>query len=419
MTPPAPTTAVRTTPAVAAATVTRPGVVTDPRRRLASLALASSLVVSFLAASIAPSPLYERYEAAWHASPLIGTIAFAVYAFAVLVGLLWLGELPAQLGRRPVLLAAIGGQIIALILFALAGSFTPILIGRVIQGLAAGAALGTLSASMIESDAERGTVASAASPGAGSASGAILSGLVVQFLPGPTHTVYLLLVLVLALQAVAVWRVIAVAPHRAITRAALRPRVAIPPGARAAFISTGPVVFAVWALAGFYAALSPALYGALSGSASVWRSTLGLLLFAGVGSATTIVLRRVSGHALTITGSLAMLAGLGFTVAAVAAGSVALYLVASVVAGVGFGAGFQGPIRSLVPLLAPAERPGVLSAVFIVAYVGMGVPAVVAGALVSGGASLTAVAVGLAIALVVLTTSALLATLRSAARTAR
>ena len=38
----------------------------------------------------APSPLYERYETAWHASPLIGTIAFAAYAVAVIVGLLCL-----------------------------------------------------------------------------------------------------------------------------------------------------------------------------------------------------------------------------------------------------------------------------------------------------------------------------------------
>jgi hypothetical protein len=32
------------------------------------LLLASSIVVAFLAAANAPSPLYERYETAWHAS---------------------------------------------------------------------------------------------------------------------------------------------------------------------------------------------------------------------------------------------------------------------------------------------------------------------------------------------------------------
>jgi hypothetical protein len=156
------------------------------------LVLASSIVVAFLAAANAPNPFYERYETAWHASPLIGTIAFAAYAVAV-IGLLCLKELPAPLGRRAVLLGAIAGQILALVLFAVAGSFALIAVGRVLQGLASGAALGTLSAAMVESDAERGTVASAASPGAGSGSGALLSGLLVQFLPDPRQTIYLIL----------------------------------------------------------------------------------------------------------------------------------------------------------------------------------------------------------------------------------
>ncbi len=53
-----------------------------------------------------------------------------------------------------------------------------------------------------------------------------------------------------------------------------------------------------------------------------------------------------------------------------------------------------------------------LSAVFIIAYVGLGLPAVIAGALVSSGASLTGVAVALAIVLAVLTAGALVATVK-------
>jgi predicted MFS family arabinose efflux permease len=87
--------------------------------------------------------LYERYETAWHASPLIATIALAAYAVAVTVGLLWLKKLSALLGRRAVLLGAIAGQILALVLFAVAGSFALIVVGRVLPGLASGAALGT------------------------------------------------------------------------------------------------------------------------------------------------------------------------------------------------------------------------------------------------------------------------------------
>ena len=380
------------------------------------LVLASSIVVAFLAAANAPSPLYERYETAWHASPLIGTIAFAAYAVAVIVGLLCLKELPALLGRRAVLLAAIAGQVLALALFAVAGSFALIVVGRVLQGLASGAALSTLSAAMVESDAEHGTVASAASPGAGSGSGALLSGLVVQFLPYPRQTIYLILAAILTTQALFVLRVMPCGQRRPLSWKAVSPQVAVPADAKTTFMSTATVVFAVWGLSGFYAALSPALYGALSRSDSVWQSALPLFALLAAATATTIVLRRLNGRAQTIIGAVAMLVGLGITFAAIESGSTWLYLVASAVAGVGFGAGFQGPMRSMAPQAADDQRQALLSAVFLVAYVGLGVSAVIPGALISSGAALTAVAIALAAALAVLTAPALYAATR--ARTA-
>jgi hypothetical protein len=51
--------------------------------------------------------------------------------------------------------------------------------------------------------------------------------------------------------------------------------------------------------------------------------------------------------------------------------------------GIGFGTGFQGAVRSIVPFAAPHERAGVLSIVFIVSYLSMGVPAIAAGMLVA------------------------------------
>ena len=47
--------------------------------------------------------------------------------------------------------------------------------------------------------------------------------------------------------------------------------------------------------------------------------------------------------------------------------------------GVGSGSGFQGGVRSIVPHAAPHERAGVVSIVFIVSYLFMGVPAIAAG----------------------------------------
>ncbi len=81
-------------------------------------------------------------------------------------------------------------------------------------------------------------------------------------------------------------------------------------------------------------------------------------------------------------GGAALFFGVAIAVAALSYKSATLFFVGSAVTGIGFGAGFQGAVRSVVPLAAPAERAGVLSIVFIVSYIAMGLPAVIAGVLI-------------------------------------
>jgi MFS family permease len=88
----------------------------DARRRLRLLGLAS-ITVSLLAASSAPTPLYPTYQAAWDFSALTTTVVFGVYAITFLAALLTVGRLSDHIGRRPVLLAGIAGNVLALAIF--------------------------------------------------------------------------------------------------------------------------------------------------------------------------------------------------------------------------------------------------------------------------------------------------------------
>src|SRR6266571_3455240 len=108
------------------------------RRRGVTLVLLGSIVVSFLAVSAAPTPMYARYAAQWGFSPLATTVVFGVYALAVLAGLLMFGRLSDHTGRRPVLLAGLAVQAVATVLFVTAGGLGTLLIARVVQGLATG-----------------------------------------------------------------------------------------------------------------------------------------------------------------------------------------------------------------------------------------------------------------------------------------
>ena len=147
-----------------------------------------------------------------------------------------------------------------------------------------------------------------------------------------------------------------------------------------------PVLFAVWALAGLYAALGPALVHALTGSRGVILGSLSLFVLAASAVVATIVLRRAAARTLMVSGILILIAGVAVTIMAVNLGSAAIFLAGSAIAGAGFGASFQGGIRLVVPLAAAHERAGVVSLLYVVSYLGLGVPVVLAGiGVVHGG----------------------------------
>src|SRR4029077_8236579 len=87
-----------------------------------------------------------------------------------------------------------------------------------------------------------------------------------------------------------------------------------------------------------------------------------------------------------LVGIAALITGVAVTVMAVSLGSVAVFFAGSAIAGAGFGSGFQGGIRLVVPLAAPHQRAGLVSLLYVVSYLGLGVPAVLAGfGVVHGG----------------------------------
>jgi MFS family permease len=348
----------------------------------AGLVLLASIVVTFLSASSAPTPLYAIYQAEWGFTSITTTVVFGVYALAVLVALLTLGKVSDHLGRRPVLLAALSGQAIAMIVFATASGVPELLLARVVQGLATGAALGALGAGMIDISRERGTLANAVAPGIGTGLGALVSGVVVQYLPAPEHLIYLVLLGIFGLQAVGVLLLEETVSRKPGALGALVPDIKLPRATRGPVLVAAPVLIAVWSLAGFYASLGPALTRRLTGSPSVVLGALGLFLLAGVAASATFVLRNTAPRLVMLVGISALLVGVGLNLVAIRLGSAALFFSGTAIAGFGFGAGFQGGIRTVVPLAAASERSGVLSLLFVISYLGLGAPAVAAGYLV-------------------------------------
>jgi MFS family permease len=114
------------------------------------------------------------------------------------------------------------------------------------------------------------------------------------------------------------------------------------------------------------------------------------------------LLRKAPARTVMHTGIAALVTGVAITLVALGTGSAALFFAGTAVSGIGFGSGFQGGIRTVVPAAAPHERAGVLSLLFTVSYLGLGVPAVAAGFLSVHGAGLIGATRDYGVALIVL-----------------
>ncbi len=345
----------------------------------ASFFLLASITVSFLAGSSAPSPLYPIYMAKWGLSPIEVTVIFGVYAVAVLLALLVGGRLSDHLGRRPVLLVATVAQVFTMALFAVATSVTGLLVARVVQGLTTGAAIGAVGAAMIDLDKSRGTVANAVAPPFGTALGGILAGVLVQYLPFPTVLVYAVLGVIFLLQGFGVTLMAESISPRAGVIASLKPQFNLPRATRERLLLALPVLVALWALGGFYAALGPMIIRGMMGSNSPLLGGLALFVLAASGGVSVLLLQRREPREVMTFGALALFVGAAIAAVSLVNGAVIAFFLAAAVAGIGFGAGFQGAIRSVVPFAAAHERAGVLSIIFVVSYISMGLPAVIAG----------------------------------------
>lgn len=388
--------------------------ITNEPRQLsahASLWLLASILVGFLAASSAPSPLYAIYRQAWGFSALTLTVVFSVYAFALLGALLVFGALSDYLGRKKVILLALVLEIGSLILFLNADSVAALVAARALQGVATGLLTSALSAALIDIDRTHGALVNSVAPMIGMGIGALGTSLLVQFAPAPTQLVFALLIGVFAVQAAA----LALLPETVTPKTwnwhALWPSVAIPHQARATLWQILPVNTAQWALGGFSLSLGPTLARIVTGNQSpiVGGAAIATLVLSS--AAAIFVVRAHPPRPVLIKAAIVLIAGMVVTLVAIAWSSAPAYFIGTAIMGAGFGAGFNGSLRSLVGLALPEQRGDLMAGFFTLSYLAFSVPAILAG-LAVGWLGLHATALWFLAAILLLALIALAAMLR-------
>ena len=352
----------------------------------AAYAVASSVIGLALVASITPSPLYGTYRELWGFSPLVLTLVYATYAFGVLATLILAGRVSDQAGRRPVLLVALGTLMVTSVLYMLADSVVWLFVARGLQGLATGLALGAASAAMLDLHPRRDPSAVGLANGVLSAGGIglgmLASATLVELAPAPRVLPYVLLFLLFAIAFAGTLALPEPIEER--SRPRLTPqKPSVPPSVRRAFLLAALAVISSWSIGGLFFSLGPQLSAGLFDSTDHLVTALGVFLLAGAGSLAQLAFGRARPWVGAVTGSIALATGMLLIVGAVALESPALFIVGSLVGGAGFGVAFLGALRALSIVIPPDHRAAVMSAFYVVAYLSISVPAILAGLLIT------------------------------------
>src|SRR3954468_16624516 len=367
-----------------------------------SFLLVAAVIGLALFASGTPSPLYGTYRELWGFSPLVLTLVYATYAFGVLATLMLAGRLSDEVGRRPVLIAALTALMGASVLFTVADSVVWLFVARAIQGLATGLALSAASAALLDLHPTRDPVGVGLTNGVASAAGlglgVLVSALFVELLPAPRVLPYVALFVLFAIALAGV----ALMPEPVTNRA--RPRLTpqrpgVPAVVRGPFALAALALLSSWSVAGLFLSLGPQLSASLFHTSDHLVAGLGVFALAASAAASQVVFGRAAPWlgvtlgsiargagppALGVTlGSTARATGLLLIVLSAATHSSGVYLAGAIVGGAGFGVAFLGGLRVLSAATPPAHRAGVMSAFYIVAYASLSLPAIAAGVLVT------------------------------------
>ncbi|MCU1471730.1 MAG: major facilitator transporter [Glaciihabitans sp.] len=337
-------------------------------------------------ASGAPTSLLLVYEREWGFPTWMLTVAFAAYSIGLLAALLVVGSLSDHVGRRPVVVGALVVELAAMLLFRFSSDIGWVIVARLVQGVATGAATGAFVAWMLELSTPRlkkvaavmGSIASSL----GLALGALLAGLAVQLSIHAPAIVFTILTIAIALGTLtAVFSSETVTPQAGAIRS-LVPRVWVPPRGRLEFGVAVPGLIGAWMFAGLFLGLVPTIILDVFHIDSGLVNGITVFVEPAAAAVIGLALGRFSSARNSLIGVIAVLVGAGTIVTSVALVAFPLLVIGGIIGGLGVGAAFGGALRTLGPLAEAHQRAGLFAAIFVVSYLAFGVPAVIVGQLV-------------------------------------
>jgi predicted MFS family arabinose efflux permease len=352
--------------------------------------------VSLVGSANLAAPLYAGYAQRFGFSSVVLTLIFATYTLVLVPSLLVFGQLSDRLGRRPVVVGAMGVGIVGLVLFSVADSVAWLFAARIAQGFAVAMITGAGTAALVEiephGDARRAALVATVALTCGTGTGPLVAGTLAEWAPAPRLLCFLVGIAALSILALATLAIEEPAHSRREGWRVQRPNV--PAEIRAAFVRAALTAAAVWSVAALFVSVLPSYASDVANTSNLAAlgATASVMLFASAASQLAIRGRALGPGAQAAGLGLLAIGLLGLVLAS-PFGTLAVLIAGAVLAGVGHGVGFlaaQGEVNRIAP---DESRGDVTAAFFTCVYLGVSVSVIGVGALADATSLFTAVEV--------------------------
>lgn len=329
-----------------------------------------------------PTPVYPTFQSEFGFSGSTTTILFAIYAAGVIAALVTVGRLSQVVGRKPLLLAGILFSLVSAVLFSIGTAEALLFVGRVFSGFSAGILTSTGTVAVLESAPKaRKSLAAALATAAnigGLGLGMFVAGLVSQLTPWPARAPFVLHAILLVIAGLSLLVIPEMVEKQKGAGFRLQ-RPGVPGEARRVFSAAVWGAVAGFAVCGLYSSVAPNFIGSVLGiHSALVVGVVTASLFAASAVAQIALPKLESPRAIAV-GSVLLFVGMVLLAVALPAASLWILVVSAVVSGAGQGLLFTYGLRAITGASPDAQRTEATSAYFVVAYLAISIPAILAG----------------------------------------
>lgn len=348
------------------------------RRGFSFFVAAFCLITSFVTAATAiPMMAYWVNELQLSSSEVAMSVV-SYFAGCVLTLILF-ARLSNFLGRKPVVITALGFGAIACYLFSVGQSAGDLYIGRFLQGLSCGLATSACMSWVVDTApparAWLGTAMTSAGPNIGLSLGTLLTGLIIEYnVLNPTLLFDACVALLIFCIVLAVLGTETMRLGTESIGQVLIPKIAIPTRLRRLFILSITAFIGTWGVSSFFQGFSAQFAQIVFGESSVLLAAITYLLLIIPIAVFGLISGRFNPSKTLLLMSTGFLFGAGGVFLTLDMQSPALFMIFVVICGAAQGGTCCSGLKLLLMDATLRERAGLISALYLGAYVGSGIP---------------------------------------------